>query len=322
MPLRKIRIKNYTSHKDSVIEFDPYITSIVGLSEQGKTNIFHALRTVCFAENWPVSDIRDYQDEAEIQLWMDDGRSVRDRRTAKSREISFLNARGLVEGDTLRGNAGARERVEAWTGIKRVLIDPDGPAEDINFIQVDESIPVTGQPETVQRRVLNVVGGSSLERARVKLVALVKRLTADRDSASSLLRDLLEEKEKIEKLLAECEPLEQELSEIEGQIESLNKLSTAYEKYLKTLEDHQRINTCGMLKKFRTLLKEYEDLSQEWAELEEEHDKLVRLLQRLEELDSLVQKGSKSLEEASSKLKVLQEELAKFKVCPKCNRPL
>jgi exonuclease SbcC len=59
MVIRKIRIQNYTSHQDTTIEFDKLVTSIVGFSDQGKTNVFHALRTVLFAEDWPVTDIRD-----------------------------------------------------------------------------------------------------------------------------------------------------------------------------------------------------------------------------------------------------------------------
>lgn len=322
MTIRQLKIKNYTSHKDSVIDFDPGVTSIVGLSEQGKTNIFHALRTVCYAENWPVADIRDFQDSGEIELTLANGRRVRDRRTAKSREISLINSRGLVEGDTLQGNVGARERVEEWTGIRKVQIDPDGKPEDINFIQVDETMPVSGQPETVQRRILNVVGGSSIEQARVRILAHIKSLRTTKASSESLLIELCEQRDSILKLLEDCKPLEEELSELQKEIKSAEELISAYEKYLKVFYDHQRISTSGMLKKFRDLKKQYEELASEWKALSEEQDLLENLIGRLYALEQQVKTGSKNLEEAKKELEALIQESEKFEVCPTCKRPL
>lgn len=321
MAIRQLRIKNYTSHKDSAIDFDPGVTSIIGFSEQGKTNIFHALRTVCFAENWPVADIRDFQDSGEIELVLDDGRKVRDKRTQRSREIQLINARGLVE-HTLQGNAGVRERIEDWTGIRKVQVDPDGRPEDINFIQVDESMPVTGQPETVQRRILNVVGGSAIEQGRVRLAARIKSLKEGLASSNTLLTDLVNEREGIVQLLEKCKPLEEELSEVQEQIKSLNELASTYEEYLKIFDDHQRISTLGMLRKFRDLKKQYEELTAEWQHLEHEQRELEDVLDKLQALEQQVVAGSKNLEEAKRELAELHDQAAEFEVCPTCKRPL
>lgn len=322
MVIRKIRIQNYTSHQDTTIEFDKLVTSIVGFSDQGKTNVFHALRTVLFAEDWPVTDIRDYQDRAEIRVWMWDGRSVRDVRTHKSREISLILPNGLLHGDKLIGNKDARERVEEFTGIRKVQVDPEGVVEDINFVQVDEEAPLTGQPETVQRRVLSVVGGSSLELGRVRLVARKKELDVKAGTLSEKLQASRQIQETLEVTIASTEPLYEELETIQEKLKGLKQTTDIMNKFLSVNNAHLTYSTRVELTARKERLTALQDLHATWGSLLIKQQKYKELVEKIRKTSVASESLQTAVRVKKEELEQLREQLAQFSVCTVCGRPL
>lgn len=54
MPIKSIKIKNFRSHKDTHIEFDPNVNIIIGENDSGKTNILRVLKWI--VDNRPSGD--------------------------------------------------------------------------------------------------------------------------------------------------------------------------------------------------------------------------------------------------------------------------
>ena len=74
----KIEIKNFQSHKDTMIDFDKGINSICGESDNGKTAIIRAIRWVI--ENRPLGTDKlnsfwnkDFKEEMSVKLYTENG---------------------------------------------------------------------------------------------------------------------------------------------------------------------------------------------------------------------------------------------------------
>ena len=81
--IRSIRLSNFQSHKETVLELVPGITAIVGESDSGKTAIIRALNWLVTNRPSGAAFQRHGTKETEVGLLVDDGILVR-YRTAKS----------------------------------------------------------------------------------------------------------------------------------------------------------------------------------------------------------------------------------------------
>ena len=70
--LRKLRIINFESHEDTVIEFSDGFNAIIGDSDGGKSSIIRALSAVCY-NRWSADMMRVGEHECVIELTTDKG---------------------------------------------------------------------------------------------------------------------------------------------------------------------------------------------------------------------------------------------------------
>ena len=117
--IRSIRLSNFQSHKETVLELVPGITAIVGESDSGKTAIIRALNWLVTNRPSGVAFQRHGTKETEVGLTTDDGELVR-YRTAK--------------GNGYRIN-----------GIDLSAIRTDVPEEVTKFLGIDSDLNMQGQ---------------------------------------------------------------------------------------------------------------------------------------------------------------------------------
>ena len=79
--ITKIEIKNFQSHKDTMIDFDKGINSICGESDNGKTAIIRAIRWVI--ENRPLGTDKlnsfwnkDFKEEMSVKLYTENTKNL------------------------------------------------------------------------------------------------------------------------------------------------------------------------------------------------------------------------------------------------------
>ena len=77
--IEQLEIKNFQSHKSSLLNFHPGVNTIIGTSDHGKSAIFRALNFVfknkphgtAFISHWCKNDKGNYTDNAEVSVKVD-----------------------------------------------------------------------------------------------------------------------------------------------------------------------------------------------------------------------------------------------------------
>ncbi len=173
MHLKTLHIKNFKSHKDSIIEFGQ-ITSIIGRNDVGKSNVLRALKMLLHHTDWPSSWIRYGEDTASIKLVLQDNTVVERKRTPKSQTIT-ITKNGVVKDFT--GKKDAAQYIESAIGIKKITLDETTGPEDLNFVDVHEGpYLIGGRSDTVQRKIAGIVGANKIDDARARLTKEIKKL--------------------------------------------------------------------------------------------------------------------------------------------------
>lgn len=121
---KSLHIKNFQSHEDSLIEFDPQVTAIVGLNNFGKSAILKALQKLVRNDPEGVSFINENANETFLTL------------------------------ETDLGNI-KREIYRSKPSGKYVIINKENPAQDLEFVNFSK----TGIPQEV----LNILDVSSIQ---------------------------------------------------------------------------------------------------------------------------------------------------------------
>lgn len=174
--LKRLQLKNFMSWRALDLEFDQ-IVSLVGTSNNGKTNVLRALRMVLLAENWPESAVHDGQSHSVVDLTFADGRRIqREWKKGKSHWTLTDCAGKKTQYEGVRGMA---TELAKFTGVQPITVDELTGPEQYNFMDVDdEPLFVKGRDETVQRRMAGLTGTNELEVVRDKLDTRRKSCTS------------------------------------------------------------------------------------------------------------------------------------------------
>ena len=242
MYLKSLHVKNFKSHQNSKIEFGQ-ITSIIGRSDSGKTNLFRALKLLLHHEDWPAGWIRYGQETASIELELVDGTTITRKRTKTTQSVS-ISVCGKIE--IYEGKKDATEFIQKALGIKKVTLDESTGPEDLNFVEVhDGPYLIGGRADTVQRKIAGIVGANEIDDARSKLLkktkeleiqssflgAEIARLTPEitnRESRFKSTQDSLQKAEKLDKHRKDNESKLQILYNFFDHLENLSLLIPTY----------------------------------------------------------------------------------------------
>jgi exonuclease SbcC len=292
--IKKIRLQNFQSHKDTTIEFDPGLTVILGQTDQGKSAIIRALKWVLYNEPRGTDFITAGCNSCRVTLEMSNGTLItRERDGQINRYILKENdSKHVFEGF---GNTIPLEIIKAH-GIPKVHIDVDSITA-VNLAEQLEGPFLISESGSKRAKALGKLAGihvidaaqrtvikditdaehqrrllSSEKNARKQELEKYKdlHLTEKRISELKLLIvDLKQKKTLLKKLIKIKEsllPTEKEIKEIEKTLARINFLSKAEEnislmgllwhdyEYLSNLQDRISEN-CSAINNSSSILK-------------------------------------------------------------------
>lgn len=83
--IKSLNLKNFMSHKDTIIEFHPNITCIIGKNDIGKSAILSAFKSLCYGDS-SDSFIRHGENQALLSLNFDNNKTINWTRILKKTE--------------------------------------------------------------------------------------------------------------------------------------------------------------------------------------------------------------------------------------------
>lgn len=195
MVLKYIRLKDFQSHEDNTVTFDPLFNIIVGPSGTGKSSIIRALEYLAFNNiginevRWP--DAKFYH----LELGINDDVIIREKG-------SGVNSYQINQDSALIDvNKDVPEAVTKVLGIKKVKLD-DKQEIDVQFAGQLDAPFMLAVPDSVKIKFLNTLSGTSA-------VDLAAKESANKVREST--RNIKELKAKLDVLLLEEEQLKDQL---------------------------------------------------------------------------------------------------------------
>jgi len=216
--IRKLRLKNFQGHKDSVLDFGPGINTITGENDSGKTSIFRSVTWV--KDNRPLgtSFIRKNQDGDAIVEIESDNDSISRIRGKKTNEYRIS---GIEEPFDSFGANPPSDILEALN------------LEDVNIqSQLEQPFLVLSPPGQVAQHIRSISGLDILDKA---VSALKGKITSKNSELSSERKRLSEVEEnlsklqkidvnKIEKLIQSMESIQKEKDEVSRMISNIRPM--------------------------------------------------------------------------------------------------
>lgn len=165
--IKKLVLKNIQSHRETALEFDPGINTIIGSSNAGKTAILRALYWLKYnrplgidtlASHWALTDKGNLKDEMSVEFENDNGTVIR-RRTSKENQY-IINEKifNVVKSDVPAEVESAVSLTD--TNIQKQLDEPFLLSETSgnvaryfnNIVRLDIIDRVLGNAEATRRR--------------------------------------------------------------------------------------------------------------------------------------------------------------------------
>lgn len=166
-----LELYDFISHPHTVIELDD-ITSLVGQSNSGKTNILRALEMVMTNGNFPVGWIRWGAESARVRLTFSNGTWVERQRTTTSQTTIVFDG---SEEKRLAGKKEAADLVLSITGVRLIEIDP-GVFENVNFIHVNSApFLLSGRSDVLYRRLVSLAGNYEIQATKTNIASRLRR---------------------------------------------------------------------------------------------------------------------------------------------------
>lgn len=320
MKLKSAHLQNFMSHRDTYIEFDPYITSICGPSESGKTNIFRALCMLLMNKDWPEWAVRQGERDALVRVKFDSGEAVERSVHNKAQRISLIERSGKSQ--VFEGKKNVGEHLALFTGIRPVVLDEQSGPENLNFVEVDsDSLLFVGSYASILRRSSAIVGGSALEDAKNRLSKGLRKDTADLSALHTELDVLDFEAENIKlftnKISDDLQTLNDLVDRRKNEVNKLDQFLANEQKFIEERRIHAYLLMYNQLQmdECDSLLNSVQESQDQLAVLNRRLELILDTQQLTAEIGILTAEMW-SLQLAAEKL---EKELPK---CKECGRPL
>lgn len=292
------KIKNFQSHKKTILKFSPNVNAIIGSTESGKTAIFRALnwlinntpKGTSFKSKWGgLTSVSSVFDNTKISRTR--GKSKNNYKVANSTLSAFGKS--------------IPEEVSSLIRMDKINYHSQFASP---FMLFDSAGEVA---RTLNKIVCLDVIDSSLSEAKKKLTEYKRRLTSARERKGNILSELSQ----YDFLSA----AEERLTEIESSFSILSNLKRARAELKSLLEEYQEKKNLKILSVDTKNLKEKAQLiKKEETELEhltEEANDLVGIILSLNQ-------NKEELEQTTRELKSMEETLKRITpdVCPLCGK--
>ncbi|SHG99984.1 exonuclease SbcC [Thermosyntropha lipolytica DSM 11003] len=274
--LKYLYIKNFQSHKDTVVEFSPGLNILVGESDQGKTAVIRALRWLYYNKSPKGDFIRIGEDYCSVTAELSDGTRVSRIKKGKKinrYEIKYPDGTNYVEDKV--GNQ-VPERVQEILGNGRLYIDSDKYIDISIASQLEPPFLLT-ESDGDKAKIIGLIADLDI------IDAAGRRLLLDINQANGRKKDL-----------------EEEIKNLNRELEAYDDLD--YKKSI--LEKGQRLlNTIAQKEQLLTRLQEMKD---RWIRLNQE---LAWINNKIEEMATIeqVEKYYRAIAEKKASINSLQE---------------
>lgn len=267
--LKRIRLKNFQIHKNKEIVFTKGINVIVGENNRGKSAIIRALYMVL--ENLPRGADKAFHREKsklplEIELEDDQGNIIK-----RKKKKYYLN-----------GVLYKAFNNEVPQPIKEIL-----PLKSINWHkQLDSHFLILNTPGAAAKS-LGVSTGLEEQESIIKEIK--ERLSENKSEIKRLHTNQLEAKETMKELrpvvscLLQARSIKEKQNKREQQEEEINNLTEIVNNLEKLEQKTQKVN----LEKHLTTITQLLDLYKQYEGHEHNHEKIVDILERLEDTGNI-----------------------------------
>lgn len=323
--IKSLRLENFKSHKDTLIEFDKINSIIPGDMDYpnscGKSNILKALKLILFGTDFSDKWIRRKTKEAKVTLTLESGLIVSRSRTKSSQEVRIDYPNGTFK--EFKGIKEAVPFIEAATNFRKISIDESTGSEYFNFVWAkDPYFLIDDSAEVIQRKILSFLGISSVESAKVAL----QRQKREQSKLVELLEANLEGFVNSSKLLS------RDFSSIEKRFNILdnlfNQLSNAEDAKKKVNDFNNKIHSVSKyrnvldLEKLTTKVTKIETLLESLGKIEGDLRTLKKYkqfyLERENTISNIALETEGLVKKEQETKKIIDETLALLGYCPLC----
>jgi len=286
--IKRLKLRNFQSHRETELEFNPGLNIIVGPSDQGKSAIIRALRWLVFNEPRGTGFIRVGETRCQVRVEMSNGIAVeriRDEGARINRYILEIPGEEAMVFE--RFNKDVPLEVRKALGIQKQVIDRDKSVE-INLASQLEAPFLLEESGTTRSKILGRM-------ANLHIIDAAQRDT---------IRDANQAGQEINRLEGDIAALDLQLQEYadlgeeENRLQSLETLLqrlTELDLKVKQLEEAKQL-----LEQNRRQMEEVRVALGQLEQIEEAYESQTvagRLLQELQEIRGLQEQRNQTLEE-------------------------
>lgn len=229
--IKRLKLENFQSHKESEIIFDPGMTVIIGQTDHGKSSIIRALKWVLYNEPRGSDFITVGCKSCRVTLEMQDGTTIiRERDGSKNRYI-------LIKGDQKEvfegfGNTVPLEITQAH-GIPKLYLNKDSSSAVNLAEQLEPPFLISENGSNKAKALGQLIGIHIIDEAQR---TVIKDLLDNQQSQKALAKKIEELKSELEEydILPKLESTAEAIREVLSQLKSkrsyylqLNQLRTA-----------------------------------------------------------------------------------------------
>lgn len=345
--IKQVRIKNFQSHKDSVLDFVPGVNVIIGPSDSGKSAIFRAINWVL--TNRPLGDgfRSEWGGETRVTIITTDGHTVErvkgDDLNAYILDGEKLKAFGAgVPDDVLTILRIAPESVQsqgeppfllsASPGEAARLLNRAASLDDIDRVIANLRRSYTASEKRVEQLELSItecknqlIQYRDLDQVEALLEQAEKLERKYQDAYNDLLilRDLYGRAIEIEERLADrpdLGPVSEMVEEASSLVESLNerkdylkKLRSLVGKIRDVKDEMANLLTDDEIERVLSLIDAATRINSDLERTKNERRRLIRLLDRIHDVDHEIVVVERKIEELEKRYHEIAPE-----TCPLC----
>ncbi|MDR0912367.1 MAG: SMC family ATPase [Methanobrevibacter sp.] len=271
MIFTKLKLENFKSYENEVIEFSPGISIIVGENGAGKSSIFEAISFALFKKhNGKINDLINkskLNKNSKMLVSLDFTVDGNDYNVTRSRTQTNSNSElSLVSGNSKRKLASGEGEVNKQ--IQSILAMEDDLFLNAIYIRQGEIADLINiAPATKKKLFAKLLGIESLEKAWQKSLSLINEYNRDKiklneivENSKKLYNEVKDKKIRLQSNISEIKELKTNIAEYE-KVFNENILKKEVLEEIKIKYDSFTIKKDGELKSLDILLNNQKDLN-------------------------------------------------------------
>lgn len=260
--LKQLSIKNFQSHKESYLEFDPGMNVVLGSSDTGKSSIFRALYWVCQNRPSGNSFISNFSKGTAIATLKVDDNSIQ-RKKGKGKNLYIIN-----EGEPLQAlRSDLPDEIKSLTKVNSLNFQQQSE----NFFLLDTS------PGKVAKKLNEIAGLQIMDKSLYSINSKIREVKQNVKSIDKDIENLNIEINNLNwidacnKKYSLIEKQEEDLKEHKKDLEIIEEVELKYEEVQTELH---KLPSVEALPKIEKIL----NLDNELYKVEKEIDSLVNII--------------------------------------------